>query len=492
MSTEFIKSCCKGLLCKDEGPESQDTVVSAEAVKSWKSVSETEKEKSPVTSPNQKNIIGCTEDYLLSKIPPDGRQIPFIVPTFRPSYIQPFSQLSPGYADGLPGPARSMFSDRKAELTTQSQLNHDFDVVYHPSYMMQHISPGTIKRLQNEKGLGTYGSVWDQKGGKQVNHAGLTCSVFDLASQRPHFQRYDSVSSVQSSASSKRDSQGSNRSLDAINLSGDERELGKLNLWLSYQTSLEQIWITIVRCKDMYLPMSYGDQNRVSIKGIITLPKPVQFKTSIKEGLSDMEFMETFVFSLKLQQLQTVALVLKIYTHNPRKRTLGECTLSLRDLGAVETHHWLDITIPPKAPTCHAELQIGACFQPASSRILFQILAAQNLPSPSMPLSLSFFVKVEMHNVDGLVSKKKTRILKPSTGQKVKWNENFLFPLSQNDQGVQFIIRLYSRSSVRRKNFLGQIQIGWDSSSGEGAAQWKDATSNPEKTVVAWHMLNVT
>lgn len=29
------------------------------------------------------------EDYLLSKLPPDGREVPFVIPTFKASYIQP-------------------------------------------------------------------------------------------------------------------------------------------------------------------------------------------------------------------------------------------------------------------------------------------------------------------------------------------------------------------------------------------------------------------
>lgn len=36
-----------------------------------------------------KRNVGLSEDYLLSKLPPDGREVPFIIPTFKPSYIQP-------------------------------------------------------------------------------------------------------------------------------------------------------------------------------------------------------------------------------------------------------------------------------------------------------------------------------------------------------------------------------------------------------------------
>lgn len=40
------------------------------------------------------------DDYLLSKLPLDGREVPFVLPTFKASYIQPrgsrFPNLQPG------------------------------------------------------------------------------------------------------------------------------------------------------------------------------------------------------------------------------------------------------------------------------------------------------------------------------------------------------------------------------------------------------------
>jgi len=52
--------------------------------------------------------------------------------------------------------------------------------------------------------------------------------------------------------------------------------------------------------------------------------------------------METFVFTLNLEQIRRSALVLRLQAHTPRKRTLGECVLSLRTLGPQETKHCLD------------------------------------------------------------------------------------------------------------------------------------------------------
>ncbi|MBN3287041.1 TAC2N protein, partial [Polyodon spathula] len=457
MAIEFIKNCCKGLLSKEKETEPEAIKERDAPTRYRKSLSDTESERPPVGYVYGKKQVGCTEHFLLSRPPLDGKQVPFVVPTLKPSYIQPNSQLNSSYPEGLQGSAKSMFNDRKGELSGMSQLGVDPDAVFHPSYMLHHVSPGSARRPHQQiKGPNKHGSVWDLKGNKSPVSPGLSSSMFDLATPHSHIQRYDSVSSVRSSESSMRDSLGSNRSLESVTLSGDERELGKLHVRLCYQDSHEQIWITIVRCKDLYLS---GDHPSIGIKGTITLPKPVQFKSSVKEGTHDLEFMETFVFALKLQQLQTVGLVFKVLIHHPRKRTIGECAMSLHKLSSVESEHWLDITPISKATLpCHAELQIGTCFQPVSSRIQLQIMAAQNLSISSTPLGPSFSVKIEMHDVNGLVTKKKTRALKSTNGQ-VKWGETFLFPIAQEKQGIRFTVRLYSRSSVRRKHFLGKVRI---------------------------------
>lgn len=44
---------------------------------------------------------GNTEDYLLSKMPPDGREVPFVLPTFKTSYVQPRDLHSPNLQAGM-------------------------------------------------------------------------------------------------------------------------------------------------------------------------------------------------------------------------------------------------------------------------------------------------------------------------------------------------------------------------------------------------------
>uniref|UniRef100_A0A8C3S6M0 Tandem C2 domains, nuclear n=1 Tax=Chelydra serpentina TaxID=8475 RepID=A0A8C3S6M0_CHESE len=459
MAKECLKNCCKGCFYveKEKNDFSMERESDAAAENRQSIV-----EKPPLSSVSVKRQIGCSEDYLLAKLPSDGREVPFVLPQLKLAYIQPRNLGSSSHVEGIQGSARAFVGDRKAELSNIYHQGPHGDVVYNPFYRQQQFSPDLTRRVPEKSDVRLYGSV---------------ISV------------YDSASSVPSSTSSKKDSQGSNKSLDTITLSGDERDFGRMNVKLCYVPSAEQIWITILHCKDLSWPSSCGENPYISVKGILMLPKPVQFKSSAKEGSNDIEFMETFVFTIKLQILQTVRLVFKIQTQTPRKKTIGECALPLRELSSQESDHWLDIMPPSKVSVCNAELQIGTCFQAINSRIQLQILEAQSLPSSSTPLSLNFFVKVSMFSTEGLIYKKKTRLLKPTNGR-VKWGETMIFPVSPNEQGINFLIKLYSRTSVRRKHFLGQVWLSSNSSNSEAADQWRDTISNPEKVVIKWHNIN--
>eukprot|EP00076_Gallus_gallus_P009825 XP_004941928.2 tandem C2 domains nuclear protein isoform X1 [Gallus gallus] len=486
MANEYIKNCCKWCFYVEK--EKSNSVSMAQESEAVPASKPTIVEQPPLSSVSVKRQVGCSEDYLLSKLPLDGQEVPFVVPPFKLAYVQPKSHPSTSHAGGIQESARASFGDRKAELCGMYQWPR-YDV-YNPFYLEHHVSPDQIRRFQaksdNRK---LYGSVSDLRTSALPGSLDLSHSMFDLRSPPHRFmKRYDSVSSVPSSTSSRKDSHGSNRSLDTITLSGDERDFGRLNVKLCYVPSVEQIWITVLHCKGLSWPSGCGENPRIYVKGILTLPKPVQFKSSAKEGSNDIEFMETFVFAIKLQSVQAVRLVFKIQMQTPRKRTIGECSLSLRELSSEESNHWLDISPPSKAPVCRTELQIGTCFQAINRRIQLQILEAQNLPISSTPLSLSFFVKVGMFSTEGLIYKKKTRLVKSTNGQ-VKWREMMIFPVSQAEQGIGFLIKLYSRSSVRRKHFLGQVWISSDSNNSEAVEQWEDTIANPEKVVIKWYSL---
>ncbi|OWK55189.1 Tandem C2 domains nuclear protein [Lonchura striata] len=482
MATECIKTCCKLCFCMDK--EKNDLLfkinahvycLSCSLFLAVSMVQESEAvaaskptivEQPPLSSVSVKRQVGCSEDYLLSKLPLDGQEVPFVVPPFKLAYVQPKNLPSISHAGGIKESARASFGERKAELHGVYQWP-GCDV-YNPFYLEHRVSPDLVRRFQaksNSRKL--YGSVSDLRPSALPGSLDVSRSMFDLRSPPHRFMKPNGA------VEKPKDMIQSPVYL-AVPLPGRIRKA-----------------VTGVWCKDLNWPSSCGENPRICVKGILTLPKPVHFKSSAKEGCNDIEFMETFVFAIKLQSLQAVRLVFKIQTQTPRKKTIGECSLALRELSSQESNHWLDISPPSKAPVCRAELQIGTCFQAINRRIQLQILEAQNLPVSSRPLSSNFFVKVGMFSTEGIIYKKKTRLLKSTNGQ-VKWGEMMVFPISQAEQGISFLIKLYSKSSVRRKHFLGQIWLSSDSSNSEAVEQWKDTIANPEKVVVKWYSIGAS
>ncbi|XP_063118400.1 tandem C2 domains nuclear protein isoform X3 [Rattus norvegicus] len=356
MAAEFIKSCCRGCFYGETEKHkfSVEKEFKASASNSQNTIGITQ-----LTSVLAKPQVGCNEDYLLSKLPCDGKEVQFVVPRFKLSYIQPRTQGTPSHLDELEGSARASFGDQKTELCSSFYHGSIYDV-YNPCYMYQHFSPDLSRRfLPHCETKTLYGSVCDLRTSKLPGSPGLSKSMLDLT-------------------------------------------------------------------------------------------------TSSQRFIQAIDFMETFVFAIKLQNLQAVRLAFKIQTQTPKKKTIGECSLSLRTLSTQEMDYSLEIIPPSKFSVCQAELELGTCFQAVNSRIQLQILEAQYLPSSSTPLALSFFVKVGMFSSGELIYKKKTRLLKASSGR-VKWGETMIFPLIQTEKEIVFLIKLYSRSSVRRKHFVGQV-----------------------------------
>uniref|UniRef100_A0A3B4V354 Tandem C2 domains, nuclear n=1 Tax=Seriola dumerili TaxID=41447 RepID=A0A3B4V354_SERDU len=457
---ECVKNCCKNFM-KKKGKEQETQVIKLKMPPNKAAASGRESDE---------GRRGVTEDYLLSKLPPDGREVPFVLPTFRASYIQPQGSRFPNFQSGLQSSARCTYAERKAELLSSGHLTYSPESGLHRGQMVEYISPGSTRR----------DNLNSRNSGPQS--PGRADHLYTATAPLPRSLLFSFVLWCFVP--------GFYFEILSITLSGDERELGKVCVRLSYQEALEQVWITLVQVR-LHAERSGTETSIIGFKGIITIPKPIQFKSSTKESCQDVSFMETFVFTLRLNQLRCSALVLRLQTHNPRKRTAAECVLSLRQLGPQETDHWLDLNPPSKSSVCHSELHLTSCFQPVNSRIQLQILAAQNLPASSSPLAQAFFVKAEMHQLGRTVTKKKTRVMKASGGQ-CQWAETFRFQLAALDHACSLSVKLYSRSSVRRKQCLGQLQLGFDSPVPEAVEQWKDMMAHPEKVVAAWHRLSAS
>ncbi|NXS71220.1 TAC2N protein, partial [Pandion haliaetus] len=143
MATERVKNCCKWCFCMEKEKNDLSMVQESEAVAASKP---TIVEKPPLSSVSVKRQVGCSEDYLLSKLPLDGQEVPFVVPPFKLAYVQPKNLPSISHAGGIQESARASFGDKKAELHGVYQWPC-YDV-YNPFYLEHRVSPDLIRRFQ--------------------------------------------------------------------------------------------------------------------------------------------------------------------------------------------------------------------------------------------------------------------------------------------------------------------------------------------------------
>ncbi|XP_010790215.1 tandem C2 domains nuclear protein-like, partial [Notothenia coriiceps] len=84
---ECLKDCCKTFM-KNKGTKQETQVIAV---------------KMPLKASGldvDEGKRGVSEDYLLSKLPPNGRVVPFVLPTFKASYIQPRGSRYPNLQSG--------------------------------------------------------------------------------------------------------------------------------------------------------------------------------------------------------------------------------------------------------------------------------------------------------------------------------------------------------------------------------------------------------
>ncbi|NWU99962.1 TAC2N protein, partial [Upupa epops] len=143
MATECIKNCCKWCFFVEKGKDDLSMEQKSEAVTASKP---TIVEKPPLSSVSVKRQVGCSEDYLLSKLPLDGQEVPFVVPPFKLAYVQPKNRPSISHAGGIQESARVSSGDWKAELHSVYQWPH-YDV-YNSFYLEHRVSPDLIRRFQ--------------------------------------------------------------------------------------------------------------------------------------------------------------------------------------------------------------------------------------------------------------------------------------------------------------------------------------------------------
>ncbi|XP_058881473.1 tandem C2 domains nuclear protein-like isoform X1 [Acipenser ruthenus] len=260
---------------------------------------------------------------------------------------------------------------------------------------------------------------------------------------------------------------------------------GKLNIQLFYNTDKQQLCVTVVQAKYLYIKMKHLDTADTYIKGTVLLKKPFKFKTSVKKKSNDPMFQEEFICSTSQSSLINTNLLLQVMSLTPHRQTLGHCAVLLNTVGPQQQDLWLDLQQWQGTQASQGALCVGLCYNSGMHTMELKILEAKNI------ISANVFVKVQLFQQDVRLRKKKSRCVKSTIGF-ARWEDRLLFQLPSTDSllpGVHFQLQLYSKDFVRDVCPSGELTLGWKSEN-VALEHWKNTVLNPGNTITMWHTLS--
>lgn len=113
----------------------------------------------------------------MSKLPPDGKEVPFVLPTFKPSYIQPQGARYSNYPTGQQGISSHlycscMFRKHLQHKSASSQLTEIVSLEYVKSNLLIYVVPSMS--------LSTAGSARSAYAERKAEILGISTKAYDI------------------------------------------------------------------------------------------------------------------------------------------------------------------------------------------------------------------------------------------------------------------------------------------------------------------------
>ncbi|XP_029350403.1 synaptotagmin-16 isoform X2 [Echeneis naucrates] len=293
---------------------------------------------------------------------------------------------------------------------------------------------------------------------------------------------------------------------------------GDLVLSLEYRPNTEKLLVSVVVARDIPDKARSG-MDSWQVHMVLLPSKKQRHKTSVQKG-SLPQFNETFRFSrLEPSVLHTSAVRFRLYALGGRiyrERMMGEKVLRLGGLdpngGTMET----TLVLEPRSnlKTLNSQLSLSAVSQSDSAS------STQSLTHGGVPellLGLSYNATTGRMSVELIKGShfRNLAINRPpdtygrltllnSVGQEISrcktsmrrgqpnpvYKETFVFQVALFQlSDVTLLISIYNRRSMKRKEMVGWIALGQNSSGEEEQLHWQDMRESRGQQVCRWHVL---
>ncbi|XP_038631331.1 synaptotagmin-16 isoform X5 [Scyliorhinus canicula] len=291
---------------------------------------------------------------------------------------------------------------------------------------------------------------------------------------------------------------------------------GDLYLTFNYKPSSHKLAVTVVAAKDIPDKDRSG-ANSWQVHTVLLPGKKQRSKTNIQRGPMPV-FNETFRFNkLEPAELHNYALRFRLYAVRKmnRVRMMGEKLFYLRNLnqeGEMEVSLLLEprsnltsgdsqislsvISHSDSASSTQSlshggtpELLVGLSYNATTGRLSVEVIKGSHFRNLALNRPPDTYAKLSLLNSVGQeMSRCKTSIRRGQPNPVYK--ETFIFQVALFQLSeVTLMISIYNRRSMKRKEMIGWISMGQNSSGDEEQNHWLEMKESKSYQVCRWHTL---
>ncbi|XP_068110378.1 synaptotagmin-16 isoform X3 [Hyperolius riggenbachi] len=291
---------------------------------------------------------------------------------------------------------------------------------------------------------------------------------------------------------------------------------GDLDITLNYKASSQKLTVTVVEAKDI------PDKDRSGVSTwqvhVVLLPsKRQRGKTTMQKG-PQPAFNETFTFNkLEVEEMPNNALRFRLYAVHKmiREKMMGEKLFWLKNIKSDEeirrtlvleprsnlTSGDSQMSFSAASPTDSAsssqslshggvpELLVGLSYNATTGRLSVQMIKGSHFRNLAINRPPDTYGKLCLLNSVGHeLSRCKTSVRRGQPNPVYK--ETFIFQVALFQlTDVTLMISIYNRRTMKRKEMIGWISLGQNSSGEEEQSHWLEMKESKGQEVCRWHTL---
>ncbi|XP_029282696.1 synaptotagmin-16 [Cottoperca gobio] len=294
---------------------------------------------------------------------------------------------------------------------------------------------------------------------------------------------------------------------------------GDLVLSLEYRPDTEKLLVSVIAARDIPDKARSG-MDSWQVHMVLLPSKKQRHKTAVQKG-SLPHFNETFRFSrLEASDLQMSAVRFRLYALGPsrmsRERMMGEKVLRLGGLdpdgGTMETTLVLEprnnlktvdsqlslsaVSQSDSASSTQSlthggvpELLVGLTYNATTGRMSVELIKGSHFRNLAINRPPDTYGRLTLLNSVGQeISRCKTSVRRGQPNPVYK--ETFVFQVALFQlSDVTLLVSIYNRRSMKRKEMVGWIALGQNSSGEEEQLHWQDMKESRGQQVCRWHVL---